>query len=340
MKNRSASIVHADNRDPRWLEFVARSQPSLFQEPDWASVMEETYGFAARVAMALENDAVVGGLPYSEIDDFRGRRRVAGAFADVCEPLGDPGVWPLIEAALCSDGMPWQIRSQLRPSELADEVREVGVLQTVKLAASSPEAFMQCDCKKRNTIRFGIHAGLTARRIDDVEVFYRLHSQTRKEKHGLLPQPREFFEAIARRYFPERGFVLVAERDSQLLAATLLLTCGDTLFVKFSASDRAALELKPNDFLFWQIIECAIHAGFRAVDMGISEAHGLARFKKGFGAASAPVFVGKYGLAGTKPAHVRVTEEALQKVTHVLTQPEVPLSAVQAGGDALYRFFV
>jgi len=338
-----ATSVHTRNRDPRWLEFVARSQPSLFQSPDWASLMEETYGFPARVAMVLENGAVVGGLPYSEIEDFRGRRRVAGAFADVCEPLGDPRIWSIVERAMCEEGVPWQIRSRAKPSELASEIREVGVLQTVELQRSADEAFLKCDSKKRNKLRLGARAALMSRSMygeSSIDAFYRLHSLTRKEKHRLLPQPKKLFEEIAQRFLPDRGFVLAIEREKSVIATALLIAYGDTLYVKFAASNRADLMHRPNDFLFWKIIEYAIGADFRAVDMGLSETEDLARFKRGYGAESTPAYVGKYGIDKLKTPPARMVEEALQKVTAAMTEPDVPLAVAQAGGDALYRFFV
>jgi len=336
------SVIHAANRDPRWLAFLARQRPTLFQSPDWAGLIQEVYGFPARVALAFEGDQLVGGLPYSEIDDFRGRRRVVGAFADVCEPLGDERAWLAIERALVSDGIPWQIRSRTVPSAGSQPASTTCVHQRIELPRTLEEAEQNCDRKQRTKVRYAVRAGVTTRRIDDaaaLDVFYLLHSRTRKEKHRLLPQPRRFFEAIARRFFPERGFVLVAELEGKVLATELMIACGDTLYFKFIASDIDALAYKPNDLLMWKAIESAIEMGFRRIDLGISEADSLIQFKRKFGAVDEPVYVGRYN-SGEKTAATAALERALAGVTEALTQPEVPLSAVQAGGDALYQFFV
>jgi len=338
---KAINISHPSNRDPRWLAFLATNHPTLFQHPDWASLMEETYGFRARVALVLRDDTVLGGLPYSEVEDFRGRRRIAGAFADVCEPIGE-SAWPHIEEALTQDGIPWQIRSRARPGSHAVESRQVAVHHSVDLPADTEEARRFCERKQTTEVRFALRAGVTAQRLPDdeaIEVFYALHAQVRKNKHRLLPQPRTFFNALARRYFPDRGFVLAAQLDGAVIAAELLLVCGDTLYFKFIASDVATLGCKPNDFLLWKAIETAADLGLRHVDLGISEAQSLIHFKRKYAGDGQPVFAGRYAQA-VKPGHVIQMEESLGQLTDALTAGDVTLSTAQAAAEALYRFFV
>ena len=112
-----ATLEHLDLHSPLWDAFVEVHASTLFQSADWARVIEDTYGFPVRAAALVSDGRVVCGLPYAGVEDFRGRRRVAFAFADVCEPIGDG--WPALEAALCADGVPWQIRSRTQPSPLA-----------------------------------------------------------------------------------------------------------------------------------------------------------------------------------------------------------------------------
>lgn len=334
-------VVHTSNRDPRWLKFLVAAAPTLFQHPDWASLMEETYGFPARVALALRDDLVLGGLPYSEVEDFRGRRRIAGAFADVCEPLGE-SAWPGIELALTADGMRWQIRSRVEPGPPAVESRQVAVHHIIDLPSGAEEARRFCEQKQRTEVRFALRAGLTARRLSDgeaIDAFYDLHARVRKDKHHLLPQGRTFFNNLAGRYFPNRGFVLAAELDGTLVAAELLLVCGDTLYFKFVASDAAALRCKPNDFLLWKAIETAADLGLRHVDLGISEAESLIHFKRKYAGDGQPVFAGHYAQTLT-PAHVTQMEASLRQLTSALTAPEVPLRTAQTAAEALYRYFV
>jgi CelD/BcsL family acetyltransferase involved in cellulose biosynthesis len=335
------AVEQVPNEDPRWQRFVASAQPTLFQHPDWAALMHDAYGFPARVALVLDQGRVVGGLPYSEIDDFRGRRRVAGAFADVCEPLGE-GVWPDIERALCEAGVPWQIRSRCPPSALALEQNEAAVHQAIDLPAERDEALALSRSRQRSEVRQALRAGVILRRYDGdeaIDAFYPLHLRTRKEKHGLLPQPRSFFEALAARFFPERGFVLAAELDGTVIGAQLLLVCGDTLYYKYVASDRASLQSRPNDFLLWSAIDTAAQMGLRRLDLGIAEAPSLIHFKRKYRAAEQPVISARY-MSTARSAATEQMERSLVELTRTLAQADVAQSITETAAAELYRYFV
>jgi len=335
------SVEQVANDDPRWQRFVSSEQPTLFQHPDWAALMHDAYGFPARVAMVLERGLVIGGLPYSEVDDFRGRRRIAGAFADVCEPLGE-GVWPDIERTLCEDTVPWQIRSRCPPSALALERHETAVHQAIDLPPDRDEALAFSRSRQRSEVRQALRAGVTLKRFDGedaIDVFYPLHLRTRKEKHGLLPQPRSFFEALASRFFPARGFVLAAELDGTVVGAQLLLVCGDTLYYKFVASDRASLQSRPNDFLLWSAIDTAAQMGLRRLDLGIAEAPSLIHFKRKYRATEQPVSSARY-VSAARPAAADRMERSLTEFTRALAQADVAQSITEAAAAELYRYFV
>lgn len=303
--------------------------------------METVYRFPSRVAVADRAGRIVAGLPYAQVEDFRGARLVAYPFADVCEPLGDGTGWATIESALSADGTPWQIRSRSRPGPQADSIAPAGVHQEIPLGCTVDEALARCHPKQRANMRQAAAAGVTCRMMADdegVELFYAMHARLRKVKHRLLPQPRRFFDELARRYFPERGFVLVAQYDHTPVAAMLFVREGNTWYYKFSASEPTALALRPNHFLLWRAVESAIEAGIDAIDLGISEDEGLVRFKQRFGARAAPVYVGKYHQVGKSPDALAV-EATLAEMTAILTAPEAPLVAAMAGGHALYRYF-
>jgi CelD/BcsL family acetyltransferase involved in cellulose biosynthesis len=333
-----ATLDHIDPHSARWLDFVKAHRPTLFQSSDWADVIAATYGFPMRVAALVRGGRLVAGLPYAEVDDFRGRRRVAFAFADVCEPMGDG--WPALEHALCQEAVPWQIRSRVAPGPLA-ESREVGVHQSISLAGGAEVVRSRLHPKQRANALAGERAGLTHRLLhadEAVETFYALHSRVRVAKHRLLPQPRAFFERLAERFFPDRGFVVAAQAAGRTVAAMLFIRWGDTLYYKFSASDLDALDMHPNHYLLGNVVEEAAREGFAAVDLGISEDEGLVRFKRRLGADAAPVYSGKY-LQPEKSDAVRSMEAALSDLTRILTEPGVPLAAAQAAGNAVYRYF-
>jgi CelD/BcsL family acetyltransferase involved in cellulose biosynthesis len=334
--------MHLANGDPRWREFVAGQKPTLFQSPTWGELIEASYGFPALVACAYDGDSIVAGLPYAFVDDFRGARRVASAFADVCEPLGDPAAWPGIERALVDEGIAWQQRSRVRPSALAQSSAEAGVHQTLELGGSVEAMSGRLHPKTKANLRQAEAAGIVGRILEPqegIETFYALHSSVRKAKHRLLPQPRAFFDEIAARFFPDRGFVIAAMAGRKAVAAMLFLQEGTTWYYKFSASDQSALATRPNHFLLWRAIELAIEARIERIDLGISEDEGLVRFKRRFGAVETPVFVARY-CQKPKTAEAVAIEATLDSLTEALTADAAPMESAQAGGTTLYRYFV
>lgn len=329
--------------DDRWLDFAQSAGPSLFQSPRWCQLIAEEYGFSAHVAAAFgPNGGIIAGLPFTEVDDFRGRRRVAYAFSDVCEPLGDQAAWPDIEAALCAAHIPWQIRSRVQPQAGAEAVESPGVHQSVILPATMAAAAARFHQKQRVNAQRIERAGGTCRKIADrgfLDPFYALFATLRKKKFRLLPQSRGFFERLIAAYFPERGFGLLAELDGAPLAAMIVLAEGDTLYVKYSASDNDRLDLRPTNYLFREAIAEAIAQNRARLDLGISIEPGLQRFKRHLGAVSVPYFTARYGHQSQAPWASEL-ERVLSRITEAVTAPDVPLSAAIDVGEVLYRYFV
>src|SRR5579872_1290877 len=181
--------------DDRWKHFASQQTLSLFQSPDWASVIEKTYNFPARAMVLLQDGIVVGGIPYAEIEDFRGARKVTYAFADVCEPIGICPI-PLIQKYCADDRIQWRIRSRNNLGGLAKQ-HPAGFHHTLRLPTEVGEALEACHPKQRANVKQAEKAGVTFRKSTEsegLETFFALHSELRKTKHRLLPQPRSFFE--------------------------------------------------------------------------------------------------------------------------------------------------
>ena len=326
--------------DERWLNFCAQHpELTLFASPAWSAVIERTYGFSARVLVANEGDTLVGGLPFAHIEDFRGARRVAFAFADNLEPLPS-SLWPQFEAWIAQDTVPWNVRTLCEPQRAASS-RETAKHHAIDLPSTPEEAHRAFHSKHLQNLKQAQRAGLSSRTLDGmagIECFYDLHSRVRKNKHGLLPQPFAFFREIHAAFFPDRGFVLVAEQEGNPVSAMLFLICNGTLYYKFSASSLEALSVRPNHFLITKAIEWAIGAGLRRIDLGISDTEGLIRFKERIGGAARPVYTAAYNPREKTPEIAQV-ERALTDLTAILTAADAPLESAQRGGDVLYRFF-
>lgn len=335
------TICEVDAYDERWQRFCA-SHPALtlFQSPGWSNVIARAYGFSMRVLLVQENDAILGGLPFAHIDDFRGPRRVALAFADNLEPV-PTHLWEQVEAWIASDDLPWAIRTMCKPTDRAASHHVTASHHAIDLPDTIESARERFHTKHVQNLKQADKAGLRYRRLgtsDGINAFYALHSQVRKTKHGLLPQPHAFFDALYEEFFPERGFVMLAEHEDAIVSAMLFFACGKTLYYKFSASAHDALPLRPNHFLITKAIEVAIDEGYSRLDLGISDTEGLIRFKERIGGTESPVYSASYH-PREKTAGVAQFERSLGELTKILTRADVPIEAAQRGGDILYRYF-
>ncbi len=335
---RSLHLLSGD--DPAWSAFLDTSHPTLFQSDTWCRTVCSEYGFAFGVLAVLCKGAIVGGIPFARVNDFRGIRHQTFAFSDVCEPLGD--AWPELERWIADGLIPWSIRCRALDTALADQTVQTGVHHEVRLDDIGAVR-ARCHLSHRQFVTKAERSGVTVRRLHGEEglaTFYPLFSSLRKQKFHLLPQGRSFFERIATAYMPDRGCVLAAYAQERPIAAIVLLIEGSTLYYKWAASDPTALQVRPNNLLLDRAMAYACELGLSSFDLGISEGEGLIHFKRQLGMPKeTPVFRARYHLPPPSDAVLEV-ERALGALTRLITAPDVPLSVAEATGAELYRFFV
>src|SRR5262249_56274015 len=101
----------------------------------------------------------------------------------------------------------------------------------------------------------------------DLRAWYGLYVDTMRW-HVVPPRPYRFFE-VAWQLLRPRGLLrlLLAEqheaRQSRLLAGSIFLMFGQTVFYAFNGRRREDLSLEPNDAIQWQAIHDAFRRGFR-----------------------------------------------------------------------------
>lgn len=292
-----------------------------------------------RILAAFEGERLVGGLPFAEISDFRGDRRIALPFTDVCEPVGLP--LSAFESTIARDEVPWKIRSRLAPGASAASGEVVATHHFAKLPRDREHLAQQFHAKHKQNVKQAENAGLVYQRLslqDGLETFYALHTQVRREKHRRLPQGRAVFEALAN-VFGDDGFVAIARHEARAIAAMIFLREGNVLYYVFSASAGETLLVRPNHFLMTRVMEEAVDAGIEAVDLGISTGEGLVRFKERVGGTECAVYLATYG-SFVKTAQAEMLEERLRSLTVLLTEPDVPVHVTQEAGALLYRYFL
>lgn len=334
--------------DESWLALLDNPAAGLFHSPPWLRALADTYGFAIRAYIARgASGALLGGIPFCEIDDIKGRRIVALPFSDTCDPLAlSPDVWNALLARLQSHGVPIHLRSLCIPTgTLGSEVTLVKRARWHRLAlAPSPERMWAgLAAPTRRAIRKARRAGVEIRRLGCQEGcagFHNLHVALRKSKYRMLAQPPEFFKAIASR-FGEAWLPLGAFLGGRLIAATVYLRWGDTLYYKFSASAQDTLAVRPNNLLVWDGILLAQSLGCCTLDLGPSDDDqpGLIRFKRNFGAVQHELQFHQWTPPGWDGSHSARVRGMLDEMVGLLTAPEVPHDITARAGASFYRLF-
>lgn len=184
--------------------------------------------------------------------------------------------------------------------------------------------------------RMGVTVSIGSR--SDLGRIYQMHLALRKSKYRIFPQPYAFFENIWRVYMDhDKGFLLCAyDPDGRLIAGTIYLICGDTLYYKINTSALGALKYRPNNILFWEGIKIAKERGLDSIDMGSSgwDQKGLALFKDHAGGQRQEITHLGFAPPGYKFSKKRI----LRIYTQVCTQPWVPDVVVKYGCNVIYPF--
>lgn len=163
--------------------------------------------------------------------------------------------------------------------------------------------------------------------------FYQLVLRTRR-RHGLPPQPLQWFRNLTDSMGDKLTICLVSKRDLPV-AALLCLSNKDTMVYKYGCSDERFSQLGGTPFLFWKVIQEAKNHGMRRLDLGRSELDndGLVQFKDRLGATKEILIYGRYSTEGT---HYDVSPPWLkQRARHIFSR--IPDTLLAASGRLLYR---
>lgn len=281
--------------DSVWAEFVA-SHPDAqpFHVPVWSEVLAGCYGYESFV-LASHDDAgrIMAGLPATRIRSWlTGDRLVALPFSDYCPPLAANGeaLVAFIDGLLLwhreNADIPLEVHDSLESREGVYHVDSV-VRHVTELQSDTEQLFGDLKGSVRRNVHQAVKAGISVVpgvAWSDMHKFYDLHVQTR-QRLGTPVQPLRYFRLLWDRIIScELGCLLLAYKDSQLVAGAVFLCWGETFTYKYGASDFDYWALRPNNLLFWHAIRTAAESGYRLFDWGKTEPEneGLRQFKRGW----------------------------------------------------------
>lgn len=332
--------------DELWVAFVAsKPRANIFHHPAWMNLLAECYGYRPFVVAVRNADGkICAGLPMMEVNSrLAGRRWVSLPFTDYCEPLYDDyeSLHQLTEALahLYQDGSTPRI--ELRwgfPTHPAIQSYSHHVLHTIKLGPDSESVASHFHHMHRRNIETAKKKGVRIERGESLEhlrVFYRLHLDTRRRK-GIPVQPWRFFDLLRRRIIEQGlGFILLAYKEDQCLAAGVFLHWQQTLTYKYAASRTDGLNLRPNNLLFWTAIRWGCENGYTLFDMGRTDSSntGLREFKNRWGSDEVPLIYSTLSATPPQP----MTGNLMRVMQAVIRNS--PVWVCRAAGELLYRHF-
>lgn len=346
---RAGRLRTVDPRDdPLWLALAHRPDASLFTSPGWITAVCDTYGFTpcATVALDAEGNAR-SGFAWVPIRDLRGERSISLPFGDRAEPfVTDPTELRALTGPAIDPAAPLNVRCLTHAAQLFDQrftATGGAAWHGTRLQGDLPHTLSRLRGTARRNLARADRAGVRVRAATDLDALRRLHClhvDLRREKYGLLAQPWRFFEAIWQAFAPTGNLVtLLAEQDSTVVAAALLIAWNDVVYYKFGASSREHLLHRPNDAIFRAALEWALQREARLLDWGISDDDqpGLIAFKDKWASHRDRVVQLR---AGGERAHVDPdSASVLAALTALFVDPAVPRESTVRAGELLYRYF-
>jgi len=357
-------VIDIDAQDPRWDAFVNDHPAALiYHHPAWLHVLEREYGQDS-ICLACEDaaGAIHGILPLAWTKGLplgptvrTGRRLSSLPRTPVAGPLStdEHATTALVGAAIDLVRDRPGTRLEMKPSATfsMDSARGLTCMPwrtAYVLTLPGPSGELRFGNSRnrarlkwavRKAIRLGVAVRLAETR-EDLRSWYELYLETMRT-HMTPPRPFRLFDAMWEVLRP-RGLMrlLIAERERRLIAGSLYLTFGSTVFYAFNGCRRSELRLRPNDFIQWHAIETFRRAGFREYDLGeVSSGNGgLAEFKAKWGADERQL----YRFYFPQPRVERLEDPSTdslgpQKILEAGWRC-VPLGVTAAVGDAVYRF--
>jgi CelD/BcsL family acetyltransferase involved in cellulose biosynthesis len=331
--------------DARWSAFLAdRHDCGPFHHPAWSRLLSSCYGFSAFVLADVDDRGFIRqGIPLVEVGGrLQKRGWVSLPYSDyvpalVTRSADQADFWAGVEQASRDARVDYvQVRDSLPERDAFQQQNDV--IHLLELDADPDAAFKRFHKMAVRGIRRAQRDGVTIRRAerreDLTEAFYRLHLITRR-RQGSPIQPKRFFRMLWDQFISDgMGQVLLAYRGPEPIAATVFLGWKQTLIYKFSASNPAALNHRPNHLIIWCAIEDACVGGMRVLDFGRSDIEnvGLREFKTRWGATESPLLYTTL----TAGAHAHQAGHAPRLLQTVIRRS--PPIVCRAAGELLYRY--
>jgi CelD/BcsL family acetyltransferase involved in cellulose biosynthesis len=286
-------------RDDRWDAFVEQHpRASVFHTSAWLEALHRTYGYAPiAYTTSAPTESLDNAVVFCRVESWlTGRRLVSLPFSDHCEPLMDAeavsgDLSPLVARELGENHWRYVEFRPLEPIPVEGPFSQWKIeyaFHELDLTPSLDVIFHNFHKSSiQRKIKRAVRENLRYREGSNPELldhFYRLFQLTRR-RHKLPPQPRKWFEHLAK-CFGSALKVRVAYNTHQAVAAMITIRHRKTLVYKYGCSDSRFNNLGSMHLLYWQAIQDGKNQALHSFDFGRTDRdqHGLITFKNRWGA--------------------------------------------------------
>jgi hypothetical protein len=290
---RQCRVVEIDPQtDPRWDAFVsAHPEGLIYHTASYLHALSTEYG-TDPICLAGEDLAgqvrgilplmYTKGLPLGLGGRLFGRRLSSLPRTPVAGPLAldENTTIELLRAALERTDVRNGANVQIKPprplgSGLAEGLigrpwRKTYVLELPPRPALLHFGNSRNHTRLKQRVNKAVKAGVKIRQgeLEDLRAWYDIYLETMRW-HLVAPRPYRFFRALWDDLRPDRIRLLLAYKDGNgLLAGSIFMMSGRTVFYAFNGRRREDLSLQPNYAIIWQAIHDACEEGFRYFDLG------------------------------------------------------------------------
>ena len=324
----------------RWEQFVnTHSECTNYHRWSWKHVFERVFGWSAIYLIAEEDGVVRGILPLIH------QRCLLRSYLSSMPHLKGGGIvaeslqaeqalfHAAVEQAVRIDANYLELR-HLTEHDLPVMKREDKVGAMLPVAATTEERLRRLDKKARNLVRksqtYGMTAGFGGAEL--LRDFYNVYRRNMRDL-GSPSYSRRFFAEILN-CFPDETRICIVRLNGEVVAGGFLLGFRGVLEVGWASSYRKFLNLKPNMFLYWNILEFAAQHGYEFIDFGRSSRDsGTLDFKMQWGAVSSDLHWGYWRPAPEPISNSR--SGGMQLASRVWKR--LPLAMTNVLGPALVR---
>ena len=271
---------------------------SIYHTLDWRSIIQKTYSYQPFYIIAKDGEEIKGVLPLFEVKSvIHGKRLVSIPFSHWVSILyQDLNIlYQMVDFAMyltrkrkCSY-LEIKHGSEL-PAIIVLVHREHYFRSILNLSGSIDDIWDKFKRDVRKSIRKAKRSPLKfikGEKLEHYRAFYRLELETRK-RQGSPPYSSAFFDNLYSKLHPLGKVKLyLASIEGQYIAGVIMLFHNKIAICGYSAStsNREFMKLKPNNLLFWKVIQDLYQEGYKSLNFGITDPsnEGLLRFKSAWG---------------------------------------------------------